>query len=192
MAEFNSAILSEVYVKAAESTDSTLATPVYGGIFVKIVDRLSRILNIGCYAAAGMMMLLTTADVFLRLAFKRPITGVTEVTENLMILLCLGMALAAVENFHIKVDVITNLLKKRARAIGEIIRQVIGLGVIVILVWQTFKSGLYAAQYQMSSSMLRIPTAPFYYILVASFAVLGIAMIAVIIKNVGVLRKWTP
>ena len=135
-------------------------------------------------------MLLTVADVILRfLPFTRPIVGVTEISELIMLFLCWGMALAALDNTHIRVDVLVNRFSPRVKAATEIIRQIMGMSVIVLVAWQTIKAGLYAKHHFYSSAMLEIPDWPFYMMLAGSFMVLGIAMIILIIRSVEVLRK---
>lgn len=106
-----------------------------------------------------------------------------------MLFLCWGMALATLENTHIKVDVVINLIPERGKAIANIIQQIIGMAAVVIIVWQTFVAGIYAKKYQVTTAMLKIPDWPFYMMLMLSFAILGFSMIILIIRSVEVIRK---
>lgn len=157
---------------------------------MNLVERICRILNMVAYGATGVMMLLTVTDVILRLLpWTRPIIGVTEISELLMLFLCWGMALAALENSHIRVDIIVNRLSPRGKAVTQIVSQMLGMAVVVLVVWQTIKAGLYAKGRFITSAMLEIPDWPFYMMLAGAFIVLGIAMIILIIRSVEVLRK---
>jgi TRAP-type C4-dicarboxylate transport system permease small subunit len=156
---------------------------------MKTLTLICRWLNIGAYGATGIIMTLTVADVLLRLILRHPIQGVTEITEYLMLFLCLAMAYTAIEHQHISVGVILQRLPPKGKAIIEIIEQIIGLGVVFILTWKTFEAGLYANQYKVTSSSLELPDFPFYMVLVASFAILGISILFLIIRNVEVLKK---
>jgi len=155
----------------------------------KVVNWICEVANYGAIAGVAVMMLLTVADVFMRFALKSPITGVTEITEYMMIVLVLGMGLCAILGRNIYVDLVIGRMSKRGQAVMDIVNQVIGLGAISLLTWQTFAAGLYARSYQVTSAMLQIPDFIFYVIFTLCYGVLGIAMIALIVKDVGEIIK---
>lgn len=135
------------------------------------------------------MMLLTVADVFMRYIFIRPITGTTELTEYMMVCTLFGMVPCALENRHIKVDVVAQRLPPRLQAIIDIITLLGGLVLVVILSWQGFAAGLYELSYDVRSSMLEIPDFPFYVVLALSFAILSLVMVVLIIQRMAELLK---
>ena len=65
---------------------------------MKIINSLSRMMNIAASGVLAAMMFLTVSDVFLRYFLRRPILGATELTENMMVCLAfLGLAWCAVQ-----------------------------------------------------------------------------------------------
>jgi hypothetical protein len=50
-------------------------------------------------------------------------------------------------------------------------------------------SSLYTIEYDLRTSRLDVPEFPFYWILVASFAVLCLVMIALIVKRIRMVAK---
>lgn len=160
-----------------------------GGSIVKIINFLSRISTGLAMFVLMFMMLLTVSDVFMRYIFIRPITGTTELTEYLMVCALFGIVPCALENRHIKVDVVTQRLPPKIYAIVDIITLLGGLVLVVILAWQGFAAGLYELSFNVKSSMLKIPDFPFYVVLATSFAVLSLIMVVLIIQRIAELVK---
>ena len=156
---------------------------------MKIINALSRIAIDMTMVVLAAMMTLTVADVFMRYVFSRPITGTTELTEYMMVCTLLGMAPCALEKRHINVDVVTQMLPPKINAVVDIITLLGGVGFIAVLAWQGFASGLYELSYDVRSSMLNVPDFPFYVVLAASFAVLFLVMVVLIVQRIGEIVK---
>jgi hypothetical protein len=58
----------------------------------------------------AVIMMLTVADVLMRYLFSRPITGTTELTEFMMVILILSVVPAALANRHITVNMCIGVL----------------------------------------------------------------------------------
>jgi TRAP-type transport system small permease protein len=137
---------------------------------------LGRVAKFMTMIVISIMMLLTVADVFLRYCFSMPITGVTEITEYLLVCSLLGMVPCAVDDKHIKVNIVTQLLPPKMKAAFEAGGFLVGMAFFAILAWQGFVSGLEALSIGAKSSGLSVPTFPFYVLLSLSFALLFIVL----------------
>ena len=135
------------------------------------------------------MMMISVSDIFMRYVFNMPITGTSELVEIMMICLLMGMAGCAMENRHVKVDVIIERLPQKAVALMDVIMMVIGIAVSGVLMWQGFWQGMFQLRYQVNSSALHIPVFPFYIVLSVSFILLILAMMVLVGKRVRELSK---
>ena len=152
---------------------------------MKTIDALG--LWVGRIAMGVMlaMMLLTVADVFLRYAFSRPITGTTELTEMMMACLLLAAVWCAVERRHISVGIVMDRLGKRVQAIIDSITLLAALGVYIILTWQGLVKALFSWEHHLQSSMIHVPEFPFRGMLALSFAVLCLVVIRLLIQKIA-------
>jgi TRAP-type C4-dicarboxylate transport system permease small subunit len=156
---------------------------------VKIVNSLSGVMLYAAIGVVGVLMLLTVSDVTGRYLFNHPIIGTTEITEYLMACLLLGMAPCALARRHIKIDIFFGRLRPRVQAILESIYYIFGLGAVAILTWTGFKQSLLVLSYGSMSSMLEIPDFPFITVLVVSYAILFLVMMALLIQKIGEVAK---
>jgi TRAP-type C4-dicarboxylate transport system permease small subunit len=156
---------------------------------MKTIDSIGRWvgrIGIGVMLA---MMLLTVADVFLRYAFSRPITGTTELTEMMMACLLLATVWCAVERRHITVGIVMDHLAPRVQAIVDSITLLAALGVYIILSWQGLVKALYSWKYHLQSSMIHVPEFPFRGMLALSLAVLCLVLIRLLIQKIAEAAK---
>jgi len=142
-------------------------------------------MNVCSAFIVGAMMLLTVSDVIGRFIFDHPIIGTTEITEYM--LLCigfLGLAWGAVNQEHIKVDLIIAHLSTKARTIVTSITLILGIGIYSFIVWRSFIESIKVYKLGSNSSLLQIPDYPFYIILIIGCVVFCIAMITVLVQTV--------
>jgi TRAP-type transport system small permease protein len=156
---------------------------------MKVVNVIMRISVWITMVVLVAMMSISVADIFMRYVFNMPISGTSELIEIMMICLLLGMAGCAMENRHVRVDVIIERLPERAVAFMDVVMMVLGIGVSGILMWQGFWQGMFQLRYQVSSSALHIPVFPFYVVLSVSFILLIIAMVVLIGKRLRELAE---
>ncbi|MBW2065971.1 MAG: TRAP transporter small permease [Deltaproteobacteria bacterium] len=155
---------------------------------MKIIISLSRLLGYIATGVLGLMMLLTVADVFSRYFFNTPITGTTEVTELMMVIVVfLSLAWCAVRRRHVKVDILVGTFSPRAQAIIDSITLLAGLGIFSIITWQSF---LESMDVRAKTSILQVPEAPFHWIMTLGFAMLSVVIVTLVIENLaGALKK---
>ncbi|MFC1863620.1 TRAP transporter small permease [Thermodesulfobacteriota bacterium] len=153
---------------------------------MKIINSLSRIMNVAASVILAAMMLLTVSDVFLRYVFRKPILGTTEITESMMAgLAFFALAWCAAEQSHLKVDLVMSLFSPRVQAIVDTLTGLAGLIVVALITWRNFIEALAIKELNIVSSLVKIPAYPFYYVISAGCAILCLVMITQLIENFG-------
>jgi len=133
---------------------------------------LARRLGIVAAASIFFMMALTCADVILRL-FRMPIPGTYEIVSFMgAVAVSFAVARTSVENGHVAVSLVVQLLPKRAQGLVEGIIAILGIILFALIAWQ---STLYALDCQRSGEVSLTLQLPFYPI------IYGIAFGAVIV-----------
>lgn len=134
---------------------------------IAYLDRISRRISWTLFWIAGAaimaMMLLTCADVVLRY-FRMPIPGTYELV-CFFGALAVGFAMAhtSVQEGHVAVSVITQLLPSRAQDCVDAVTGVFSLIFFALVGWQSFR---YAGQLHASGEVsltLQLPFYPFVY-----------------------------
>lgn len=150
---------------------------------MKIIDSLSRWMGYVSAVVIILLMLLVTADVCGRYFFNNPITGASELASFLMIIIVFpALAWAALTGKHVKVDILVSRFSPRAQAILDSITLLAALGIYIIIIWQSVLESMAVGKV---TSMLRLPHAPFYWIMVVGWGVFCLSIIALVIKRVA-------
>jgi TRAP-type C4-dicarboxylate transport system permease small subunit len=152
---------------------------------VKVIKSLSQAMN---YVAMGLVVvltLLTVADVFLRFAFNRPITGTTEMTLFIMVCLVLGVAWCGLRGRHVSVDLVMSRFPPRVQAITDSITFFIGLVVSIIITWRALVESFWELRFKYTgSSVFPVPTFPFWWLYTLGWFMLCIVLAALVIQKV--------
>ena len=83
------------------------------------------------------MMLLTTADIIARTAFRKPISGVVEISSfMLVIVILLGLAYTQQVKEHPKVTILVSRFPSHVQHIVEVVVNLLCLYIVGIMVWQ--------------------------------------------------------
>jgi TRAP-type C4-dicarboxylate transport system permease small subunit len=128
------------------------------------------------------MMMLVVADVCGRYFFNNPIMGVSELVCFLMIIIVFpALAWAALGEKHVKVDILVSRLTPRVQAIFDSFTLLVALGIYAVITW---RSVLESMAVKNATSLLRLPHAPFYWIMVVGWSVFCLSIIALVIKRV--------
>jgi tripartite ATP-independent transporter DctM subunit len=156
---------------------------------VHILDKVgtfSRWINIAGISALLAVVIVNFFDVFLRYIFNRPLKGMTNITEILLITaVFLAVAHTHNEKGHIAIDLITSKLKAKARIMMEIITSLLGAGLFAIIIWRTSVQTLYLAQSNiMHGQFLSIPATPFSAVIVLGCTMLFLLLIRDILSNI--------
>ncbi len=98
-------------------------------------------IKIASFTSAGLilcLMLITAADVLLRYIFSKPIIGVSEVSEYLLVILVfLALAYAQFQGRHVNVTIITSRLPLRVQSTLYIGILVTVLTLVLAMTWNS-------------------------------------------------------
>jgi len=136
------------------------------------------------------MMLLTVADVFLRFTVSSPIRGTKELTELMMVWIMMTLGLVTLEGMNVKIDLIMMRFPPKVQIFAEIIAHILSSGIFMVMVWQIIVAMRYSINYNVHTTLLKIPeslTLGFYGL---SYAVFLLAVLALLTKRIAeVLKK---
>lgn len=150
---------------------------------MKILDSLCRWMGYVSAVLILVMMLVVVSDVCGRYFFNSPIMGASEFASFLMIVVVFpALAWAALTEKHVQVDILVSHFPPRVQAIFGSITLLAALGIYIIITWQ---SALESMVTTTVTSALRLPQAPFYWIMTVSLAIFCLSIIALVIKRVA-------
>lgn len=130
-----------------------------------ITSRLVRGLNFVIMVIAGLalvsMMLLVSADVFAATVFGKPLQNVIEIVAFYMMVAIVFLPLGSTElrDDHIKTDILTQKLPRKAWLTSQVIVGVIGLCVLTTLTYVSFGKAIDATrrgEMMMGTTMIQI------------------------------------
>jgi len=150
---------------------------------VKYLTRTGKAFNILACAAVIAMMLLSTADVVLRL-FGKPIPGTYELVGFLgTVVVSFALAFTSIEKGHIAVEILVEKLPQRAQLAIEAFCNLLGALLFGVIAYQAI---LYALDFRKSgevSATLQMPAYPFIFGIAIGCALLCLLLIADFIKS---------
>ena len=151
----------------------------------KWLVRISYGFNIAAGACIVGMMLLTCADVFLRM-FRKPITGTYEIIGFLgALFVSFSLAYTSYQRGHIAVDFLVQKFSQRPRIIIMLINDVVGSMLFFVLAWQCI---VYAGRLKLThtvSMTLQMPVYPVVYGLALGCGLLSLFLFFIGISNVS-------
>jgi TRAP-type C4-dicarboxylate transport system permease small subunit len=139
---------------------------------------------VGIVILLGMMMM-TVVDVTMRYFFRRPIIGSVEISIILMVcVVFLCMAWCALNDGHIRVDIITGKLSKKDRAVLNIFDNILTFVLALLIAWRSFLEAMSVKEMEVTSPLLGIPRYPFVFVTAFGFLLLFFASLILFIRNV--------
>lgn len=154
----------------------------------KVLHRIVRVINGAGTVVLGVMVLLTVADVLLRLFLDRPLRGAFEIVEFLMVMVVFSaIAYTGLLKGHIVIQIFSSRLPERVRAILDSIADLISIGFCCLLVWQGIAQAQMIRLRNDISGVLSIPVFPFYYVVVLGMVLMGLVLLANLLDAVG---RW--
>jgi TRAP-type C4-dicarboxylate transport system permease small subunit len=149
---------------------------------MKRIQREIARISLGFNTLAGtaiiIMMLLTCADVCLRL-LRHPIPGTYEMVGFLgTVIISFSLAYTSLEKGHIAVEILVEKLPRRVQVGIEAVTSLIGAALFVLVTWQSL---IYASDLRQSGEVsvtLTMPIYPFIYGIAAGSALLFLVLLA--------------
>ncbi len=129
------------------------------------------------------MMCLTTVDVVGRYLFNRPITGVFEVTEYLVLILIFSfLGYTQSQKGHVAVDILLPLLPPKLKKLADVGNHLVCLILMGLITWMGVLRALELKEVGEASPNLHIPAYPFAIYLVLGCLVMCIELVRSIIQ----------
>jgi len=149
----------------------------------KFITRAGKAFNILACTAVVAMMLLSTADVVLRL-FGKPIPGTYELVGFLgTVVVSFALAFTSMEKGHIAVEILVEKLPQRTQLAIEAFCNLIGALLFGVIAYQAV---LYAVDMKKSGEVsltLQMPPYPFIFGIAAGCALLCLLLVADFLKS---------
>ncbi len=153
----------------------------------KAFSSFSQLVGFAVSLVIAFMMLLTVADVLGRFLFRAPITGTPELTEFMMIVIVFpALAWCALAGRHVLVDLIIKRFSPSIQAFIKTITLLLSLLIYVILTIASFYESI---EVNTKTGLLRIPHAPFYWIMSLGFALFCVAILVLLVRNMTETRE---
>lgn len=156
---------------------------------MKVIKKLTSAARVLVMVAVVFMMLITVTDVILRKFFLSPIIGVTEYSQMIMVVILLAAASTGMADGHIKVDLVTNMLPKKAQNICEIITLILTFITAMLMASSVAYAGVKAINTGLKFLTVKFPQAPFILLYALGLFVMGIAAICLLIEAIRRLKK---
>jgi TRAP-type C4-dicarboxylate transport system permease small subunit len=161
-----------------EHTGGSSSLERLGMALERVIYPFSRRISIVSAVAAVVMMLLVTADVVMRRLFNSPIFGAYEVEKLLLLIIVFfGAAYVMSTKGHVFVDTLTRLYPKSIQNVAIPASYFLSLLIMALISWQTTVYGLATLEIGETSVLLRIPTAPFIFIVAFGSAVFFLVLV---------------
>ena len=127
------------------------------------VDAIIKQLN---WAACGVLCLMALAvvdNVVGRFLFNRPLLGVVEIVEVMMVIIgFLFMPYTALKQEHVRIDLVVTRFSRRTQVIIGRIMFFLGAGTLAVVTYQAILFAIsYAQDLSQATYVLSIPLAPF-------------------------------
>jgi TRAP-type C4-dicarboxylate transport system permease small subunit len=142
------------------------------------ITLVSRGFNALAGTAVVAMMLLTCADVILRL-FRRPVPGTYEIIGFLgTVVISFSLAYTSLEKGHIAVELFMERLPRRIRTGVESVISLISAALFALITWQSIAYAVDLKQSGEVSVTLTMPIYPFIYGIAVGSGLLCLVLLA--------------
>jgi len=157
-------------------------------ILFKILKGLSTYLAYIGAISLFTMMCLTMADVAGRYIFNKPILGVFEITEFMVLVLIFSfLGYTQAQKSHVSVDLFVMFFPERLKVRIEVFNHLACLAMMALIAWMGVDKALELMAAGEASPNLALPTYPFVFFLVLGCAVMCVEFIRdiiMILKNI--------
>jgi len=149
----------------------------------RVLDFVDRMVRFVALWGGGLMIVtlmgITVIDVTLRYFFSSPIFGARDVSKLMMlVIVALSVAYSARTGGQVSIELFTGMMGPRIARWTEVFVRIVAIGMLIILVWRLWLSGLNANEFGEASLALEIPFRPFYSILSLGMLLYAVVLIA--------------
>jgi TRAP-type C4-dicarboxylate transport system permease small subunit len=169
-----------------ESLRVTLA-----GHLSRLTDSTSMAFNWVACGAMIAMLLMAAVDLVGIKVFKWNFAGAFEAIGLLgLILVAFAIPHTHVQKGHIAIDILTNMLPKRAQALFDVFITLLILALFAPMTWQMFIYGLRLQEQGAVSATQRLPLEPLAYASAACFLLMCLVLIVQAVSAFRGVIKW--
>lgn len=156
------------------------------GGFRTFVVGISRVLDRIAGFAIVISMLLVVANIFTRLVFNKPILGTMEYVSFLAVVaIAFSLAMCAVRNGHIAVDLVMDRLPSNLRGFIDGLVLLVTVIFLGVCSWGLFQYGASSAASGLVSPTTQTPVYPFIYLVAVGFAVFALVQLMKLMDCLG-------
>ena len=147
-----------------------------------------------CHAAAvfgiacliGVIGIVVT-DIVLRRSLGYTVIGTVDLTQLCVMAAAFwSIPYAFMRNAHVRVDLVTEKLPRRGRALLDGLAALTGFGLLALLLWMSWDQALLRWEYGDQSQDLGIPMIFYWLFLLSGFLLAGIATLALALQHFAV------
>ena len=177
----------------AKNLSTALMHGTFSGVsrlFMKIIYSVSRSLNVLSIIALVAAMLLSSANVILRL-FRRPILGSFEIVGFLgTVIILFAMAQTQVEKGHTTIGIITSRFSERTQIIIDSVTYSASMVICILTAWRNSLLATNVWRAGEVSVVLKLPLSPWIYGIALSYLVFSLVLLVELFNSVAkVARK---
>jgi len=144
---------------------------------------ISMVAIVGCVA-------LVMADVTRYNLMHEPIPGTHELVELIAsVILSTSIAYVTFVKGHVSVDILVDRFRPRTQAFYDLVNSIISLGFTAWLTWGVFDMAVRNLSYGWVTGVLKIPRAPFMFLIGAALGLTCLVLVMYAIRAVIELRK---
>ncbi|MBQ9979451.1 MAG: TRAP transporter small permease [Oscillospiraceae bacterium] len=149
--------------------------------FVSVIHKISqRIEIISCIAIVAMMLIVGINCITRQ--FDLPLKGTYDIACFLLVLITApALCRCAVEDGHIRLDMLTNKFPKKAQYIVDVVMDVLGVAFCVVLTYALYRRTVNHIANGMTGSTMDVPVWPFILIETIVCALLALVYVSDII-----------
>lgn len=148
------------------------------GVLKKGVAPMSRWSAMVSVVAVIASVFLVVAEVICRSILKVTFPGTIEVVCFLLIIIFFGaMPYCEIIKKSIRVDILVNRFSPTARLVTTLCGNLVALGIISIISWQSVEQGMFSLNTGLHTGMLRVPLWPFAILTAVFMAVFALAVL---------------
>jgi TRAP-type C4-dicarboxylate transport system permease small subunit len=151
---------------------------------------VGKIINWLSILALLVMIVVTIVDVFLRVAFKSPITGSVEIVRMMMVCMAPSFISALFQGRHVSVGLFVDNLGRKWQLAFDTFGYGLSAVLCGIMCYQGYIDMLKKLAQNQTYTMLKIPTWPFYLIFSVSMGLLAIAIVIELINHFWDKKKY--
>jgi TRAP-type C4-dicarboxylate transport system permease small subunit len=143
-----------------------------------IIYKVTDIVTLISFVGAAVLLFLNVADVILTKVFVTSIVGAYEISENvLLVAVFASFAYGQTRKTHIHMTLFLTKLPKRFKMIPYTLGSLLSAAMAVFFTYATFYRASSIRASHAETSMLHIPTYPFYYVCAISLILFTITIL---------------